>query len=129
MNRYEFPSLLEMAEALHEHSTGSSDALQKERELKVYEFLKMRIREWQPTNINATVTSRHYDEAVYRLVQASITEYETSPWEKHSPVATPPFVCDCGHTHFFIYVGINGTYYHCTHCGRNHSSTSASQTP
>lgn len=127
VNRYEYPSLVTCAEALHEHVTGSSDPLCDEEETKVLGFLNMRLREWQKTLHSEALA---YDEAVRNLVRAAIDEYMQSHWNRGRRVfPAPPFVCDCGHNHFFIYTSINGTHYHCTHCGRDHSSTSASETP
>lgn len=127
MERYEYPSLVACAEMLHEHTTGSTDPLPNVEEARVLEFLNMRLREWQKTRHQEAI---FYDEAVRNLVRAAIDEYMQSHWNQRRPMfGSPPFVCACGHTNFFIYVGVNGTHYHCTHCGRDHSSTSASQTP
>lgn len=126
MERYEYPSLVACAETLHEHTTGSSDPLSDSEETRVVEFLNMRLREWQTTHQEFPA----YDGAVRNLVLAAIDEYMQSHWnQRRHTFAVPPFACDCGHTNFFIYVGINGTHYHCTHCGRDHSSTSASEIP
>lgn len=123
MNRYEYTDILACAETLHEHTTGSGDALPKTEETRVLEFLNMRLREWQTT---LHEKSRQYDEAVRNLVQAAIDEYMHSHWNMPQKVfELPQFVCDCGRTDFFIYVGIEGTQYHCTYCGRKYSSTSA----
>lgn len=127
MERYEYPSLVECAETLHEHTGGSCDPLSDPEETRLVEFLNLRLREWYPTHHKETLV---YDEAVRNLVRAAIDEYVQSHWnQRRHTFASPPFVCDCGHTSFFIYVGVNGTHYHCNHCGRDHSSTSTSKTP
>lgn len=127
MERYEYPCLVAVAETLHGHIGGSSDPLSQEEESKVLEFLHMRLREWQTTRHHETLA---YDIVVRNLVQAALDEYMQSHWNRGRHIfPAPPFVCDCGHNHFFIYTSINGTHYHCTHCGRDHSSTSASEIP
>ena len=125
MERYHFPSLSDVAETLHEHVTGSSEALPQEQELEVYEFLKMRIRDWQPTNLSAPVESREYDLAVWRLVQAAIAEYEASHWAK--PKATERQLhCECGGTTFIVQRHPRqGISYLCVGCGKTHPGSTA----
>lgn len=76
MWRYEYPDIVSCAESLHEHTTGSSDALAETEEKKVVEFLKMRLEDWQSSRSE----SARYDEAVRQLVREAIAEYLNSHW-------------------------------------------------
>jgi len=72
--RYAF-QLYNCAEGLHSHVTGTSDPLEPDEAVLLYEFIKARIEDWQPSPDG----HEWFDDAFRKFLEAAVQEYE---WEQ-----------------------------------------------
>jgi len=128
LHRYEYKSVLDCAQSLHEHVSGASDPLPQKETARLYVFLNMRLATWQPSPAGC----QQYDDAVRKLIETALFEFDDSHWRKYESVCgifvgipKAPFICECGFEVFRSFEtlkdGISG--YMCNRCGREYSST------